>query len=129
FRDRGVNYEIAFFYLKTYNDYTSHIVRVDIPMWVARDKKKVNLLHALLVHQCKLQGRNPYPYALTRADELAWVGTKDRVKLQELVNAQVRRVREELVGDTLTAKARGKQLARGEKRYHEMWGQVEIDER
>ncbi|MEO1645044.1 MAG: hypothetical protein AAFR67_07640, partial [Chloroflexota bacterium] len=67
--------------------------------------------------------------ALTRADELAWVGTKDRVKLQELVNAQVRRVREELVGDTLTAKARGKQLARGEKRYHEMWGQVEIDER
>lgn len=129
FRDRGVNYEIAFFYLKVYNNYTERVVRVDIPMWVARDKKRVNQLHAMLVAQCKLQGRNPYPYALTRADELAWVGGKDKNKLQELVNAQVRRVREELIGTTLPAKSRGKQIARSDKRYHEMWGQVEIDDR
>lgn len=129
FRDRGVNYEIAFFYLKVYNDSTERVVRVDIPVWVARDKNKVNALHALILHQCKLQGRNPYPYALTRADELAWVGGKDKSKLEELVNAQVRRVREELVGNTLSAKQTGKTLARSDKRYHEMWGQVEIDER
>lgn len=129
FRDRGINYEIAFFYLKVYNDVTERVVRVDIPMWVARDKQRVNQLHALLIHQCKLQGRNPYPYSLTRADELAWVGGKDKNKLEELVNAQVRRVREELIGSTLPAKTRGKQIARSDKRYHEMWGQVEIDER
>lgn len=128
FRDRGVNYEIAFFYLKVYNESTEKIVRVDIPMWVARDKDRVNALHALIIYQCKLQGRNPYPYALTRADELAWVGGKDKNKLEELIHAQVRRVREELIGSTLPAKARGKEIARSDKRYHEMWGQVNIND-
>jgi hypothetical protein len=128
FRDKGVNYEIAFFYLKVYNEYQSRVIRVDIPMWVARDNKRVDDLHAMLVYQCKLQGRNPYPYALTRADELAWVGGKDKRKLQEMVNAQVRRVREELIGSTLTAKTRGKDLARSDKRYHGMWGELEIDD-
>lgn len=128
FRDRGVNYEIAFFYLKVYNEATERVVRVDIPMWVARDKERVNALHALIIYQCKLQGRNPYPYALTRADELAWVGGKDKNKLEELINVQVRRVREELIGSTLPAKARGKEIARSDKRYHEMWGQVNIDD-
>jgi NurA domain-containing protein len=129
FRDRGENYEIAFFYLKVYNQYTEKIVRVDIPMWVARDTKQVEALHALLINQCKLQGRNPYPYVITRADELAWVGGKDRRKLDELVKVQIRRVRQELIGSTLTAKTRGKELARSEKRYHEMWGELEIDDR
>lgn len=129
FKDRGVNYEIAFFYLKVYNEYQAKVVRVDIPMWVARDKQRVNALHALLLDQCKLQGRNPYPYAITRADELAYVGSKDRSKLEELVNAQVRRVREELIGSTLTAKGRGKELARSFKRYHKMWGELELDDR
>jgi hypothetical protein len=128
FKDRGENYEIAFFYLKVYNDYTERVIRLDIPVWVARDSKKVDALHALVINQCKLQGRNPYPYALTRADELAWVGGKDSKKLQEMVNAQVRRVREELIGSTLPAKTRGKELARSEKRYHDMWGELKIDE-
>jgi len=129
FRDKGENYEIAFFYLKVYNEYQSKVVRVDLPMWVARDKKRVDVLHGLLISQCKLQGRNPYPYAITRADELAWVSGKDRRKLEELVNVQVRRVREELIGSTLPAKTRGKELARSVKRYHDMWGVEIIDER
>ncbi|MGB1286461.1 MAG: DNA double-strand break repair nuclease NurA [Aggregatilineales bacterium] len=128
FRDRGYNYEIAFFYLKVYNEARSKVIRVDLPIWVARDPEKVNALHALLLHQCKLQGRNPYPYAITRADELAYVGGKDRSKLQELINVQVRRVRKELVGSTLTAKSRGKEIARSEKRYHDVWGQGIIDD-
>ena len=45
-----------------------------------------------------------------------------------MVNAQVRRVREELIGSTLTAKTRGKDLARSDKRYHGMWGEIEIDD-
>lgn len=129
FKDRGENYEIAFFYLKVYNQYQSKVVRVDIPVWVARDPQKVDILHGLLVDQCKLQGRNPYPYAITRADELAWVGNKDRAKLDDMVKAQVRRVKQDLVERTLTAKTRGKELARSIKRYHEMWGEVELDDR
>ncbi len=129
FRDRGVNYEIAFFYLKVYNQYQSRVVRVDLPVWVARDTQKVAALHALLVYQCKLQGRNPYPYVITRADELAWIGTKDRAKLEELIKVQVRRVREELTGSTLSAKSRGKELARSTKRYHDMWGEDIIDDK
>lgn len=128
FRDRGENYEIAFFYLKVYNEYQEKVVRVDIPIWVARNPKRVDALHALLLHQCKLQGRNPYPYAITRADELAWVSGKDKHKLDEMVKAQVRRVREELVASTLTPKVRGKELARSDKRYHDMRGELEIDE-
>lgn len=129
FGQRGENYEIAFFYLKVYNNTTSKVVRVDVPMWVARDEARVNQLHALLLHQCRLQGRNPYPYAITRADELAWVGIKDRNKLDELVNAQIRRIRHEVAQRTLTAKERGKEIARSAKRYHSMLGEEIIDER
>ena len=129
FKDWGESYEIAFFYMKVRNDYQTKVVRVDIPIWVARDPARVDALHALLLEQCQLQGRNPYPYALTRADELAWVGGRDRSKLDELVAVQVRRVKEDLIGRTLAPKARGKELARSEKRAHSMRGEEIIDER
>lgn len=129
FKDWGESYEIAFFYMKVRNDYQTKVVRVDIPIWVARDPARVDALHALLLEQCQLQGRNPYPYALTRADELAWVGGRDRAKLDELVAVQVRRVKEDLIGRTLAPKARGKELARSEKRAHSMRGEEIIDER
>jgi hypothetical protein len=67
-----------------------------------------------------MQGRNPYPYALTRADELAYVSHKDRLKLEQLVNIEVRKVKEELTLQTITPKQRGKEIARGEKRYFRM---------
>jgi hypothetical protein len=127
FRDKGVNYEVAFFYLKVHNGYQAKIVRVDIPVWVARDSARVDALHSMILHQCRMQGRNPYPYAITRADELAWIGGKDRAKLDELINVQVRRVKEELIGSTLPSKARTKELARSDKRYHTMqkWGDID----
>ena len=65
FKARGENYEIAFFYLKVHNNYQSRVIRVDIPVWVARDPDKVNQLHSLILSQCQMQGRNPYPYVLT----------------------------------------------------------------
>ena len=54
-------------------------------MWVARDRQAVSALHGLLLAQCRMQGRNPYPYALTRADELAVVTGRDKRKLDELI--------------------------------------------
>ena len=121
FRQRGENYEIAFFYLNVGNDYQPHVVRVDIPVWVARNPRAVDELHALLLAQCAMQGRNPYPYALTRADELAVVSGRDKQKLDELIKAQIRRSTNLPVDQPdYSAKTRGKDLARSEKRRFEI---------
>lgn len=117
FRQRGVSYEIAFFYLKVSSGFQDQLVRVDIPMWVARDPRAVGELHTLLLEQCRMQGRNPYPYALTRADELAYVSSRDKQKLDEIVRLELRRRGVEPRG--LSAKARGKELARSPKRTYE----------
>jgi hypothetical protein len=118
YRQRGLSYEIAFFYLKISSGYQQSIARVDVPMWVARDKQLVDELHALLVSQCSLQGRNPYPYALTRADELAYVSGKDKLKLDEMIGIELRK--KGIDPHPFSAKAWGKKLARSEKRQHEM---------
>lgn len=110
----GPSYEIAFFYLKVSSGYRDVIARVDIPMWVARDKQSVDELHALLVDQCRMQGRNPYPYALTRADELAYVSSKDKHKLDEMMHFEARR--KGIDPTPFSAKSWGKELARSAKR-------------
>ncbi len=120
FKQRGINYEIAFFYLKIYNGFQDAIARVDIPMWVARNKEAVNELHGLLVSQCGMQGRNPYPYALTRADELAVVSGRDKAKLEEMIRMEWRLNKPEIDPLVFSAKAWGKQLARSQKRLHEL---------
>jgi hypothetical protein len=120
FSRQGRDFEIAFFYLKVANLFRTRVVRVDIPMWVARDRPSVDLLHSLLLSQCALQGRNPYPYAITRADELAYIGYSDHRKVDELVSAQVRRHHSALTHQTIVAKQQGKDLARSGKRYHDL---------
>jgi hypothetical protein len=117
YKDRGESYEIAFFYVKVGDSARSVVARVDLPMWVARDKTAVDELHALLLQQCTMQGRNPYPYALTRADELAYVSGKDKRKLDELINIELRRKGIGPVGSA--AKVRGKELARSDRRNYE----------
>jgi hypothetical protein len=129
FRDKGANYEVAFFYLKVHSEFEKRIVRVDLPVWVARDKARVDVLHSLILDQCRLQGRNPYPYAITRADELARVTPTDQRQLDDMVKVQIRRVKPDLIGRTLTAKQRGKELARSRKRPHDMRVKDIIDER
>jgi hypothetical protein len=130
FKARGENYEIAFFYLKVTNQerainsdgygFTTRVVRVDLPVWVARDRDRVDAVHSIILSQCQLQGRNPYPYVLTRADELAYVSAKDKEKIDQLVRVEIRKAQNRFDMDTITAKERGKELARGDKRYHEM---------
>jgi hypothetical protein len=117
FKQRGENYEIAFFYMNVGSAFTPHIVRVDIPVWVARDRQAVAELHGLLLDQCRMQGRNPYPYALTRAHELATVSRDDERKLEELIKAQLRQMTDIPV-DSLyfSAKTRSKFLLKGDRR-------------
>ncbi len=118
YRQRGDSYEIAFFYLKASSGFRETIARVDIPVWVARDKQAVDELHALLLTQCAMQGRNPYPYALTRADELAYVSGKDKAKLDEMISIELRK--KGIDPHVFSAKMWGKELARAPKRRHEM---------
>ena len=112
YADEG--HEIAYFYLKVYNDHQTRVVRVDIPVWVAQYPRAVEVIHSVLLEQCRIQGRNPYPYAITRADELAVVKMKDRDKLDEMVRAELRK--RGIHSGAYSAKTRGKDLARSEKR-------------
>lgn len=128
YRNEGSDYEIAFFYLKVISAMKeTRVVRVDVPMWVARDRAAIDTVHGLILSQCRLQGRNPYPYAISRADELAYVNGQDSRKLEELISTEARRVRQEFAARSLTAKMRGKELARSFKRYHNMVGNEGID--
>src|SRR5262249_1090799 len=120
YKKRGVNYEIAYFYLKVFGSSRESIARVDIPMWVARDKKAVDELHALLVSQCGMQGRNPYPYVITRADELAVVSGRDKAKLEEMIRMEWRLHKPDVDPLVFSAKLWGKQLARSNMRQHEL---------
>lgn len=117
FKERGVNYEVAFFYLNVGSTFMPQIVRVDLPVWVARSKQSVDELHALLLAQCRMQGRTPYPYVLTRAHELAVVSKDDERKLEELIKAQLR-VSTDIPVDSLyaSAKSHSKFLLRHDRR-------------
>jgi hypothetical protein len=120
FREKfGKDFEIAFFFINvSMNPKQPHIARIDIPMWVARDQTELNNLHALIMQQCAIQGANPYPYAITRADELAVVKSKDKKKLDELIRLEMLKNRVAPRGTNV--KQHTKTLARGEKRRHEM---------
>ncbi len=118
YRDRkGSDYEIAFFYLNVSTSNRPNIVRVDIPMWVARDRAAVDALHALLLAQCAIQGRKHYPYALTRADELAYVSSIEKSQLDELI--RVTMLERQLEPES-SNKLQSKSLARGDKQKHRL---------
>ncbi|MBC8099971.1 MAG: DNA double-strand break repair nuclease NurA [Armatimonadetes bacterium] len=118
YKRRGASYEIAFFYIKVANAFQSAIARVDIPVWVARDARAVDALHSLLLAQCTMQGRTPYPYALTRADELALVTGKDKAKLDELVRIEMRK--KDIAPQVGSAKDQSKNVARSDKRIYKL---------
>ncbi|MFP4322518.1 MAG: DNA double-strand break repair nuclease NurA, partial [Anaerolineales bacterium] len=68
-RQIGDAFEIAFFYLNVGTLSNPHIARIEVPMWVVEAPGAVDEVHGLVLSQCQLTGR--YPYALTRAYELA----------------------------------------------------------
>lgn len=115
YKDRGANYEIAFFYLNVSTDAAPNIARIDIPMWVARDETAIDALHAVLMHQCSIQGRKHYPYALTRADELAYVSSIEKAQLDELINIELLKNQ---IDPQSSSKLQSKDLARGSNRTH-----------
>jgi hypothetical protein len=101
--------EVCFFYLKT-GPGEGQLARVDIPMWVARNKTALNTVHALLVDQCRIIGH--YPYVITRADEIAVVGRRDQEELENRIQLQMNELG---IYTSITSKQQSKEYARGQK--------------
>lgn len=71
--------QIYFFYLKLADE----LARIEIPQWVAKDKKLIDLVHSVILDQCR-RGQG-YPVALSEAHEKAVITTADREQFWQLV--------------------------------------------
>jgi hypothetical protein len=104
---------IHFFYVNVSTTERDTLVRIELPEWVAANSDRVALLHAAVVDQCRVTSE-PYPYVLTRADELAVITTREKAALDDLIAT-------EMLAHELTAlpseKAATKTLARYGKRH------------
>jgi hypothetical protein len=65
------------------------IARVEVPAWVAEDRARLSLTHGAIVTQARITG--DYPYALARADELAYISSRERAALEEMVTTALLR--------------------------------------
>jgi hypothetical protein len=89
-RSRNRNLQVAFFYINVGQRNDPVLARVETPFWVAKDKDRLNQLHAAIWGQCQAPGR--YPYALARAHEIAIVNREQREELENiLINAMLAR--------------------------------------
>ncbi len=88
--------ELHFFYLNVGTEGHPWPVRVEIPRWVVDDKAKLDLLHAVLVEQCRMMGSRPYPYLLHRAHETAVVKNEEKQQIEQLLSMELRKNNEEL---------------------------------
>ena len=78
----GINL-VNFFYLRLEDE----IARIEIPQWVARDEKRLNLVHTLVLDQCK-RGQG-YPVALGEAHEKAVITGADRDNFWQMVESSL----------------------------------------
>lgn len=107
---------LHFFYLNVGTQGHPWPVRVEVPKWVVDDKEKLDLLHAVLVEQCRMMGGKPYPYLLNRAHEIAVVKNEEKQQIEQLLSLELRKQGEET--DDPSNKQAGKDsLASGRKRY------------
>jgi NurA domain len=88
--------------------------RIEVPEWVALSPEKVRWVHALVYDQCRIN--NGYPYALTRADELAIILNEEREALEAMIMQAMSRRRMPL--PRVSFKAAQKRIARAPSRRH-----------
>jgi hypothetical protein len=105
---------LHFFYLNVGTEGHPWPVRVEIPKWVADDKAKLDLLHGVLVGQCRMMGSKPYPYLLHRAHETAVVKMEEKQQIEQMLAMELRNHGEEM--DDMSNKSSAKGLAGRTKR-------------
>jgi len=74
---------VHFFYLKL----DEEIARIEVPQWVAQDENRLNLVHTLVLDQCR-RGQD-YPVALSEAHEKAVITGADRENFWQLVESSL----------------------------------------
>ena len=105
---------IHFFYLNlAAQGHDPVIARIELPAWVIETPGKLALVHAGIVAQARIAG--DYPYALARADELAFISGRERETLNEMVTTSLLRAG---VASDISPKAYYKTLTRQGKRKH-----------
>ena len=82
-------HQVYFFYLNTATNENPNIVRVELPVWVAKNPDALNALHAVLLQQSKITGG--YPYVLARAHELAIIPPSEREALETMLAINLRK--------------------------------------
>jgi hypothetical protein len=87
---------LHFFYLNVGTQGHPWPVRVEVPKWVVDDREKLDLLHAVLVEQCRMMGNKPYPYLLHRAHETAVVKQEEKQQIEQLLTMELRRNNEDV---------------------------------
>lgn len=87
---------LHFFYLNVGTDGHPYPVRVEVPKWVVDDKEKLDLLHAVLVEQCRMMGSRPYPYLLHRAHETAVVKHEEKQQIEQMLTMELRKNNEDV---------------------------------
>ena len=100
---------IHFFYLNVGTEGHPWPVRVEIPKWVVDDKEKLDLLHAVLVDQCRMMGSRPYPYLLHRAHETAVVKNEEKQQIEQLLTMELRKNNEDVDDGSYKQSAKDRQ--------------------
>jgi hypothetical protein len=100
---------LHFFYLNVGTEGHPWPVRVEIPKWVADDKEKLDLLHGVLVEQCRMMGSKPYPYLLHRAHETAVVKMEEKQQIEQMLAMELRNHGEEMDDGSNKQSAKGLQ--------------------
>ena len=77
------NHLVHFFYLKL----DEEIARIEIPQWVAQDETRLDLVHTLVLDQCR-RGQD-YPVALSEAHEKAVITGSDRENFWQMVESSL----------------------------------------
>ena len=115
YREASDDHEIFFFYMNVASlQQEPYLARVEIPYWVAHEKAMVGAIQALVYHQCQITDR--YPYALTRADEVAVVHSHEKRALDEMIGIELLRNKQVL---EMSQKLNSKGLARREHQQHQ----------
>ena len=98
---------LHFFYLNVGTEGHPWPVRVEIPKWVADDKEKLDLLHGVLMEQCRMMGSKPYPYLLHRAHETAVVKNEEKQQIENMLAMELRKQDEEVDDGSYKSSAKG----------------------
>ena len=105
-RELNEDLRLCFFYMNIGRPGHPYISRVELPAWAAADSVIPDLLHAVLIEQCRVLGGHPYPFILHRAHECAVVPFTEKDEIKRML------IREMTVNGLTPPEKSNKQIAK-----------------